>query len=513
MVVGFCSRSRLSLRFIGAITTVVAVVVSMAASAGPSGMAVRGGRHSGAAPQPASSEPPRVGELPERRTATSATRRNADGSMTTTVYSGPVHYRAPGGGWQPIDPTLHATREDGFAWRSGPNAFGVSFKPSAGEDFAEFRIGGRTFRLDALGARAGGPARVDGGQIVYPDAYPGADLRYLLNALGVEKVIDLAGPDSPTVYSFRLSLVDDGPAATVQRRADGSYAVNVAPLHGPAFVLAAPTVRESAGEHEVAAPALDAKPALRVDQQGRDILVTLALDEGWLRAPGRAFPVHLDPTMTIQPDVEDASFVTLANYLPFVSDRLFIGSDTNNWRAALQFDLGAVPPGVQVSSAQLGLYFDGWCIAASGVPFCGGVSHPMDVHRLTSAWSTSSTFDQLSMDPTAAGSFTLASTYPQGWMNWPVTSVVSSWLNGSQPNYGLIVKRHTETANSSGPVPPGKRFTGSTALLPRLVVTYTSDAVDLLPPTTLHSNGADLAWTQYTGPSGAPFDKYEVHRG
>ncbi|NES27985.1 DNRLRE domain-containing protein [Micromonospora terminaliae] len=40
-----------------------------------------------------------------------------------------------------------------------------------------------------------------------------------------------------------------------------------------------------------------------------------------------------------------------------------------------------------------------------------------------------------------------------------------------------------------------------------------ADGGDLLPPSTLHADGADLAWTRYTGQSsGAPFGSYEVHR-
>jgi hypothetical protein len=38
------------------------------------------------------------------------------------------------------------------------------------------------------------------------------------------------------------------------------------------------------------------------------------------------------------------------------------------------------------------------------------------------------------------------------------------------------------------------------------------DAVDVLAPTLVRSSGARLIWTSYVGPSGAPFDKYEVHR-
>src|SRR5215470_14468812 len=52
----------------------------------------RTGRHTGAHQD--KSRAPVVGELPERRTATSTTRRNADGSYTTTIHSAPVNYRA-----------------------------------------------------------------------------------------------------------------------------------------------------------------------------------------------------------------------------------------------------------------------------------------------------------------------------------------------------------------------------------------------------------------------------------
>lgn len=39
-----------------------------------------------------------------------------------------------------------------------------------------------------------------------------------------------------------------------------------------------------------------------------------------------------------------------------------------------------------------------------------------------------------------------------------------------------------------------------------------ADAVTLLPITAMHSSGAELRWSRYTGPSGTPFDRYEVHR-
>jgi hypothetical protein len=69
-----------------------------------------------------------VGELAERRTQNSQTRRNEDGSLTTTVFAGPVHYRAGDGSWRPIDSRLRPVTGDGFRWANTANAFTARFR-------------------------------------------------------------------------------------------------------------------------------------------------------------------------------------------------------------------------------------------------------------------------------------------------------------------------------------------------------------------------------------------------
>ncbi len=452
-----------------------------------------------------------VGELPERRTQNSKTRRNEDGSLTTTVFAGPVHYRAGDGSWQPIDSRLRPIAQDGYAWANAANSFSARFRSSPGEGFLSFGVQGQEFRLTSVGSRAVA-GRVAGPSIEYAGAYPSADLHYAVFSTGVKEVVRLADASAPTSYEFRLTGPATGPPPTVERRPDGSYAVVVPPLAGPAVVLEAPTVTEAAGPGELSPPDPDAKPALRVANDGRDLVVRVSVDPSWLHAAGRRFPVEIDPTLTIQPDVEDVVFTSVPGYLPNVGEWLYVGGDPGgSWRPALRFDLSAVPAGATVSSAKLGLFYDGQCIYVPGAPFCGGTSHLINAHRITAPWSTSTTSNNLLFDSVVSGGYTLPYGASDRWMSWPITSLVSSWLSGAQPNYGVVLRHSPEVNSSSGPFAPGRRYP-EPALQPRLEVTYVGDAVNLLAPTTLHSNGAELQWSRYVGETGAAFDRYEVHR-
>ncbi len=491
------------------LTALVALVV-VAATLGTVGSVVSG--HLGTHRSTPKSSAPVVGELPERSTATSTTRRNADGSYTTTISNGPVNYRASDGSMHAIDSSLYPIHDDGYGWRSGANVFQARLKSAAGGDLVELRMGGRVVRMSAAGANAV-PASRDGTQVSYPGAFAGADLRYQVTASEVKEIIDLSGPDSPSSYTFRLSPADSGPGLTAQRQRDGSYRVSAAPLAGGALVLAAPAVQESAGGQASAPPDAAARPALTVRQDGRDLVMRLSLDRGWLRAAGRRFPVHLDPTITIQPDTLDASFAAnCAKCTPFVGDRLYTGSDTSSvWRGAMQFDLSAIPAGATVTSAQMGLYYDDYCLAVNGT--CTGVaSHDLEAHRMTAPWSASSTSSQLQFDATTLATQTITTSQQVGWLYWPITTTLKNWLSGAQPNDGILLKASDETLGLGGLAAPSRTYAGSTTVQPQLQVTYASDAVSLLPPTTLHSNGAELSWTPYNSPTGAPFQQYAIYR-
>ena len=82
-----------------------------------------------------------------------------------------------------------------------------------------------------------------------------------------------------------------------------------------------------------------------------------------------------------------------------------------------------------------------------------------DVHRITAAWSaSSSTTSSVQFDPAVLSSFTLPLNAGLEWMNGDMTSAVSGWVGGSVPNNGLYLMLHSEFKSASGPAPPGKTF-------------------------------------------------------
>ncbi|MDQ4124324.1 MAG: DNRLRE domain-containing protein [Actinomycetota bacterium] len=527
-------------------------------------------------------------EIARLRTATSKTFRNDDGSFTTKVFTGPVHFRA-GGEWREIDTKLVSADAPEFDYRSAAAPFRALFKDELEQGFMRFVASDRAFDL-SLDAAIPGSSRRSRSGLAYADVFPGVDVSYDVVPTGVKETLILNDGRAPARYRFYLDTTDardfvvteleDGRWTFQHNRdeeplfvLDAPYALDAAdadfelppaaatpeptppPSPSPSLSSEAspseteppspepgdessspePVIEEPEATEEPAPeePAVAAAPKgaaqvqrrqsspvtkpedthvdMKVTRVGERFAIDLSVDAAWLHDRDRVFPVLVDPSLTIQPSLEDANFnASCATCTPTLRDRNYIGmTDSNAWRTAIQFDLGDIPAGAaQVSDAQLKLYY-GNCIPAASS--CSSSSHQLDVHRMTGAWSTSSTTQSLGFDPTPLTSYTLASGADHSWMNWNITQTVKNWLSGTQTNFGVLVKRSTESPlGISGPRPPGWRYTAEASLRPALEVTWTADAVTLASPDTLHSDGAELSWTQYAGTSA--FASYEVHR-
>lgn len=451
-----------------------------------------------------------TGEQAERRTRTSKTVRHQDGSLTTTLFNAPVHYKDRDGSWQEIDSSLVEDRSEGYAFRNKANTFGVAFKDQLVARHLRVRVDGKLFTL-TLEDAAKKTATAKGSTVTYPEIAPGVDLRYDVGPEAVKETLVIATPEARRRFRFRLAGPSSG-ELWATRRPDGGADVWAADRRGAVFSLAAPYAADSASGGQ---PGAGSAPnaAMTVTKDGAELVVDLAVDEAWAAAPERQYPVYLDPTLVIQPSAEDASFRgDCSTCTATTAENLYIGTNSNQtWRAALKFDLSSVPANANVTDAKLSLYHHTACVPNSPA-YCGGVSHTLNAHRVSTAWTATSTSSAVSFDDAAVSSFVLPGGATNLWMSWGVTQTVKNWLSGASANNGVLIKRDAETLNQGGPAPAGKRYTADAGLRPKLEVTYTSDAVDLVEPDTLHADGAELRWSRFAGEGGSVFQKYEVHR-
>jgi hypothetical protein len=154
-----------------------------------------------------------------------------------------------------------------------------------------------------------------------------------------------------------------------------------------------------------------------------------------------------------------------------LGDRLPIGGDVDKvWRAALRFQLTAIPPHSVVVSATLFTSFDGVCLGPRKTQQpCPARTYTIDVHPILSDdWFREREVD---FGPVTARTSFWAGT-PQR-LAWDVTDLVAEWVEQGLPNHGLLLKLADgeEDFSVSGPKLPASEF-ATAALRPALEVSY-----------------------------------------
>ncbi|MDT7537299.1 MAG: hypothetical protein QOI82_884 [Actinomycetota bacterium] len=432
-------------------------------------------------------------ELPGKRTATSNTYLNADGSYTTEVSPQPINYRDAAGDWQAIDTTLVKASDPNYAVQNAAGPFRAMFKDSAGDAFLRFDVGNASYQLGLQGASKHA-VRTAGPSITYADAVPGADLGYRVVGNGIKETLTLANAHGPASFKFLLSGAGDLSAAV---RADGSLAFTARGAGKPAFVLSSPWAADTANGRVVHAG--ETHPTLSVHELGNGRHeITLSVDKQWLASSARTFPVIVDPTITINAS-QDAEFETSCANAPCQTrddDPMSIGGDdSSTYAVGVQFDLTAIPSGATVTSSTLGLHFNGTCAWMSAYRFnCPPSAQTIDAHRMTAPWSEGSVTTQtppsgIAYDSAVISAATLPAGSAAGWLSWDVTNTTQAWLSGTQPNNGLLLK-HAPEATGTG-APSFESSEDAASVQPRLDVTYSGGTAPPPGPTYAQTVQAD----------------------
>ena len=163
-------------------------------------------------------------------------------------------------------------------------------------------------------------------------------------------------------------------------------------------------------------------------------------------------------------------------------------ANAQRMRALLRFDLPAIPAGSVVRSATLRLYIS----RSRDYP---GRVRQVSAHRADGAWSESLVTWRNAPEPAESYGSALIAHMAWGWCALDVTALVQQWLDGAQPNEGLMILGPEQAGADSawrgfssreGPYPPELVVeAGATTLTPTAppTATPTPDWTATPPPT------------------------------
>jgi RHS repeat-associated protein len=237
-------------------------------------------------------------ELVEARTATSTTFQNPDGTKTLRLFSGPLFTPDSAGKMVPID-TRVARGAD------------ARYRPAAAKDVSIAAVSTDP-RLAVLrfadGVEAGfgvaDASEVDavasGSDVRFPGIRKDADLVVSPTAHGTKDVIVLRSVEAPTRWRFPLDLRGLTPALVtgglVELRDSSGAVRGVIP---PGFMV------DSALDPKTGMGTMSQGVAYSLGRDGGHWFLDVSLDESWLKATTRRFPVMVDPTIRYQQDEDD----------------------------------------------------------------------------------------------------------------------------------------------------------------------------------------------------------------
>lgn len=394
-------------------------------------------------------------ELPEKRTAQQRTFQNADGTFTTRNYTEPVNFRRFDGSWAAIDTTLipAGTATAGraapvqHAWTTTATEQQLKLGLTADADpLVQLQLGDGLFVGYRLQDAAPAQGTAQGSTVTYPDARPRADVTVLAGSSSFKETLVLKDATAPTEWVFPLRL--QGVSASLD--ADGS-------VH---FTDAAGTLRGRmpAGWMQDSAFAPNTEEGVITGGVTYELVqlpaggqaLKVKLDEAWLHAPERVYPVKVDPSLSRVLATE--STYAYSPYNQDFSGDTILKAGTNDGgkhQAASFIRFRGIEDSLSnanILSARLNVY-NAWSYSCT--------PRTVTVHQITSDWSPGSV---RAMPGPSTGGALAAPSFAHGWrpssssawacpQDWePIDlgadgrNLVNSWTHHWTPNYGLALK-------------------------------------------------------------------------
>lgn len=436
----------------------------------------------------------RVAEVESLRETNSETYLMSDGTYQCVVYAEDKYYLDDNDTLQVIDNTIVLETASADAslnavgsaaasgrYKNAANAFDVSFSGSGipevsmamdGNSVAFSPLtasGGNTIQMNAVAspisvgavndcAALGQLTATGSNTVTYENAFANTDLVYVLENGALKEYIILRSSNASSQFSFLFTLngltletVDDNAYLT---DGDGNIVFALSDL----FAIDANGVITEDLSYSFT-------PVKGTDQ----IIVTVILDESYLLAADRTFPVIIDPSITISSvETMDAcvcSYYPTTNYRTAYQLRTGMDTDYGIRRSYIKFD---IPDSVPIYGVQM---------ATLEIERVSGSDPTVRAYQVTGAWDSSTIKWNNKPSYTTVGYSTQSGVQSNGtWCTMYVTDTVKAWVNGASPNYGFVLidgvendPDHWTTFYSSDASSPHK---------PELNITYNSVVVD-----------------------------------
>ena len=398
-------------------------------------------------------------EEPAKRTATSSTFKNADGTFTANLSTFPIHYRnkSKGGAFEKIDSAVIEDAGNGF--RSSSNEWTARFKALPAGVTLELADDTKVSMSPFGGANGVKPVRgADGVSVVYPEVFPGVDFRYTVSAIGVKEDVVVKNSTAAAAFTFDYKGVDLVPSTSMP----GAFVDRG--RNETDFFLSPPVVLDvHEAQYPVDAGAKLERVAAPRDKSGKSSRMQLSVDPVWLKGlDASVFPISIDPSATFTFFKQEAfggSDVSTPNGWVCPENPLCLTSWTGNarpvlangstidviWRSTTQFQYKALLPSLDVKTAVTNATFTAtfaggsqasqqlalrWATAYSycGVFFGGTCVNPSYIDTIPPVQSTT----------TGALSYNVTSTLqnPTVWAAGKGDCCLVGWMLTSDEPYG-----------------------------------------------------------------------------
>ncbi len=453
-----CLRTPARTLVVGVVTAVAAYGLPVAASAaGPTRTTPAATRAASAPASPVTATGvtrPRV-SLPGLKVDPSGevTSWRTPGSRTFVVGSDSgQHFRtvvtAEPGADSTQTPAL-AAGSDG--WRTTGTATAGSL-PRSAAGLVTLTAGSARVGFRLLGASAASTGTAAGDTVTWPSALPGVDLIMSARPAGVKETLRLTDRTAASTVRYALSV----PAGwRPSARPDGSLAL-VDATGRPHGAVPAPVVDDATGPSPEGSRHASLTAAAA---GGGGWTVTVSVDRAWLTDPARRFPVLVDPTTYLTDDGTNGHVTcqlgsgSEATTNECGGTSIAVGGTANRYRGLLSFPAvtSIVPPDALVDGATLTLH---------SVYAATSAAQTVEVHALTGGWTSGATWNTADgsaawtspggdYDPGVQSAVSVPGNTSYGPVYLGLQPLVASWVSGSRPNLGMLIRSATEDGTQS----------------------------------------------------------------